>query len=187
LLLYKGVVIAARTNAPGSWHNSHLASHIYTQLQLSTPPNYYIVADTTFPCRLTSIDRHIRAPLKHGQVLCGSAAKIEEHMVFNCELLSYHQTAEWGMRAIQGAFGRLCIPLNISNKEAHSDLIEICLWLHNLHAIHVGINQIRTVYMEHWQATEDDLNMWQDFENMLFSEQRKKGHVLHFHVILDYQ
>jgi len=80
-------------------------------------------------------------------------------MVFNCEILSYHQTAEWDMQAIQGAFGRLCIPLNISNKEACSDLIEICLWLHNLHAIHVGINQIQTVYMEHWQATEDGLNM----------------------------
>jgi hypothetical protein len=61
-------------------------------------------------------------------------------MALNCELLSYCQTAEWGMRAIQGAFGRLCLPLNIANEEAHSDLIEICLRLHNLRAICVGIN-----------------------------------------------
>ncbi|KAG1747752.1 uncharacterized protein EDB91DRAFT_1048366, partial [Suillus paluster] len=63
LLLYKGVVIAARTNAPGSWHNSHLTSHIYTQLLLNTPPDYYIVADTVFPHGTTSVD---------GQHLCTS-------------------------------------------------------------------------------------------------------------------
>jgi hypothetical protein len=32
LSFYKGVMIAARTNAPGSWHDSCPASHIYTQL-----------------------------------------------------------------------------------------------------------------------------------------------------------
>ncbi|KAG2346649.1 hypothetical protein BDR05DRAFT_974303 [Suillus weaverae] len=183
----EGVVIAARTNAPGSWHDSRLTSHIYTQLRVDTPPNYYLVADTAFPRGSTSIDGRIRAPLKHGQVLWGSAAEIEEHMVFNQELLPYRQTAEWGMRAIQGAFGRLCIPLNISNQEARSDLIEICLQLHNLRAIRVSVNQIQTVYMKHWQATEDDLNVWQDFKNMLFSEQRKKDRVSHFHITLEYQ
>jgi hypothetical protein len=143
-------MIAARTNAPGSWHDSCPASHIYTQLWLSTPPNYYLVVDTAFPHGSTFINEHICAPLKHGQVLCGSAAEIEEHIIFNYKLLSYHQTAEWGMWAIQGTFGRLCIPLDISNQEAHSDLIEICLQLHDLCAIHVGINQIWTVYMKHY-------------------------------------
>ncbi|KAG2067553.1 hypothetical protein BDR04DRAFT_1212289 [Suillus decipiens] len=180
-------ITEARINAPGSWHDSHLASHIYTQLQLHTPANYYIVADTAFPCGMSSIDECIHAPLKHGQILCGSAAEMVEQMAFNCELLSYHQTAEWGMQAIQGAFGRLCLPLNITNKEAHSNLIEVCLWLHNLCATHIGTNQIRTVYMKLWQATEDDMDVWQDFENMLFSEQRKKDQVSCFHVILQYQ
>jgi hypothetical protein len=180
-------VIAARTNAPGSWHDSRLASRIYTQLQLHTPPDYYIVADTAFPRGTSSINGRIRAPLKHGQVLRGSAAEIEEQMAFNRELLSYRQTAEWGMRAIQGAFGRLRLPLNIANEEARSDLIEICLRLHNLRAIRVGINQIRTVYTKLWQATEDDMDVWRDFENMLFSDQRKKDRVSRFHVTLEYQ
>ncbi|KAG2048889.1 hypothetical protein BDR06DRAFT_984583 [Suillus hirtellus] len=171
----EGIVIVARTNAFGSWHDSHLTSHIYTKLCLDTPPGYYIVADTAFPHGTTSIDGRICTPLKHGQVLCGSAAEIEEHMVFNCQLLSYCQTAEWGMRAIQGAFGRLHMPLDITNQEAHSNLIEICLRLHNLHAVCVGINQIWTVYMKHWQATKDDLDVW------------KKDWVLCFHVILEYQ
>ncbi|KAJ8579917.1 hypothetical protein M405DRAFT_869856 [Rhizopogon salebrosus TDB-379] len=183
----EGVVIAARTNAPGSWHDSRLASQIYTSLRLNTPPSYYIVADTAFPRGTNAIDGRIRAPLKHGQVLHGSAAEIEEHMAFNRELLSYRQTAEWGMRGIQGAFGRLRVPLDINNQDARSDLIEICLRLHNLHTIRVGINQIRTVYMKHWQATEDDIEVWRDFENMLFSEQRKKDRVSRFHVTLEYQ
>ncbi|KAG2049004.1 hypothetical protein BDR06DRAFT_984576 [Suillus hirtellus] len=145
----EGVVIMARTNAPGSWHDSHLASHIYTNLCLNTPPGYYIVADTVFPCGMTSIDGCICTPLKHDQVLHGSAAEIEEHMVFNHQLLSYRQTTEWGMWAIQGAFGRPHMPLDITNQEARSDLIKICLQLHNLHAIRVGINQIWTMYMKH--------------------------------------
>ncbi|KAG2052871.1 hypothetical protein BDR06DRAFT_1055860 [Suillus hirtellus] len=156
----EGVVIAARTNVPRSWHNSCVASRIYTKLHLNTPPGYYIITDTVFPHGMTSVDGHIYTPLKHGQVLHGSAAKIEEHMVFNCQLLSYCQTTEWSMRAIQGAFGRLHMPLNIINEEACSNLIKTCLQLYNLCA--------------HWQATEDDLDVWRDFKSMLFSEQRKK-------------
>ncbi|KAG2071761.1 hypothetical protein BDR04DRAFT_1127952 [Suillus decipiens] len=157
---YNGVVIAARINVPGSWHDSCLASHIYTQLQLHTPPDYYIVANTAFPHGTSSIDGHICAPLKNGQILHSSAAEMAEQMTFNCELLSYCQTAECGMQAIQGAFGRLCLPLNITNEEACSNLIEVCLRLHNLHATCVGINQIWTVYMKLWQATEDDMDVW---------------------------
>ncbi|KAG2342379.1 hypothetical protein BDR05DRAFT_976528 [Suillus weaverae] len=151
----EGVIIAARLNAPGSWHDSCLAHQIYASLQNNTPPGYYIVADTAFP---------------------RSLAEIDEHMVFNHELLSYRQTAEWGMCGLQGAFRRLHVPLEIGNKDSRGDLIEICVRLHNLHAIQVCINQIRTVYLKHC-----------DFENMLFSEQRQKDRVARFHVTLEYE
>ncbi|KAG2747612.1 hypothetical protein P692DRAFT_201840533 [Suillus brevipes Sb2] len=163
----EGVVIAARMNAPGSWHDSRLAHQIYASLRDHTPPTYYIVADTAFPRGTNNIHGRICAPLKQGQRLQGSVAEIDERMAFNRELLSYRQTAEWGMRGLQGAFGRL------------RDLIEICVRLHNLHAIRVGINQIRT-------DTDDDAAVWQDFENMLFSEQRGKDHVSRYHVTLQY-
>ena len=68
-------------------------------------------------------------------------------MAFNRELLSYRQTAEWSMWSIQGSFGRLRMPLDCNDDVAHGDLIEICLQLHNLRTIKVGINQIHTVYM----------------------------------------
>ncbi|KAG2337597.1 hypothetical protein BDR05DRAFT_978457 [Suillus weaverae] len=172
----QGIVIAARTNTPGSWHDSH-----------HTPAGYYIVADTAFPRGSNNIDGCICAPLKQGQTLRGTAADIEECMAFNHELFSYRQTAEWGMRGLQGAFGHLRVPLGTSDKEVRGDLIETCVHLHNLRAKRVGINQICTVYMNHWQATDEDIEIWHDFENMLFLEQRQKDWVTRFHVILEYQ
>lgn len=91
------------------------------------------------------------------------------------------------MRGLQGAFGRLRVPLEIANKDSRGDLIEICVRLHNLRAIRVGINQIRTVYLKQWQDMVDDIAVWQDFENMLFSEQRQKDRVTRFHVMLEYE
>jgi hypothetical protein len=122
-------------NAPGSWHDSRLAHQIYASLQDHTPPTYYIMADTAFLRGTNNIHGRICVPLKQGQRLQGSVAEIDKCMAFNCELLSYWQTAEWGMHSLQGAFGRLCVSLEIANKEAQGDLIEICVHLHNLCAI----------------------------------------------------
>lgn len=180
------MIIAARLNAPGSWHDSRVAHQIYVSLRNETPPGYYIVADTAFPRGSNDIQGRIRAPLKQGQRIQGSLAEINEQMAFNRELLSYRQTAEWGMRGLQGAFGRLRVPLEIGNKDLRGDLIEICVRLHNLRAIRVGINQIRTVYLKHWQETDDDIAVWRDFENMLFAEQRQKDRVARFHITLEY-
>lgn len=187
LISLAGLIIAARTNAPGSWHDSRLAHQIYSALRHNTPAGYYIVADTAFPRGTNDIDGRIRAPLKHGQVLQGSVQELEEQMAFNRELLSYRQTAEWGMWGIQGAFGRLRVPLNVADKDARGDLIEICVRLHNLRATRVGINQIRSVYLKYWQESNDDRQVWQDFENMLFSDQRKKDRVSRFHVTLEFE
>jgi hypothetical protein len=46
------------------------------------------------------------------------------------------------MRALQGAFGQLRIPLEVNHTERRAKLLETCIWLHNLHAQRVGINQI---------------------------------------------
>jgi hypothetical protein len=125
--------------------------------------------------------------LKDGQRIRGTPEQMAEAMAFNHELLSYRQTAEWGMHAIQGSFGRLQMPLNCNNNSSRGDLIEICLRLHNLRTIKVGINQIRTVYMKHWQQTDEDIELWIGFETMLFSEQRKNDRVAHFHIALEYE
>jgi len=117
----------------------------------------------------------------------GTADQITKATAFNQELLSYRQTAEWGMRTIQGSFGRLRIPLDINNNAKRGNLIETCLRLHNLRAVKVGINQIRTVYLQHWQQTDEDVEVWMGFADMLFSDQVKKDRVSRFHVTLQYE
>jgi hypothetical protein len=144
------------------------------------------MADTAFPCGTNDIQSQICVPLKQGQHVQGSVAEINECMAFNREVLSYWQTAEWGMHGIQGAFGRLHVLLEIANKDSWGDLIEICIQLHNLRAIRVGINQICSVYLKCWQETADDATVWQDFKNILFSTQRQKNWVSHFHVTQEY-
>ncbi|KAJ7156605.1 hypothetical protein C8R43DRAFT_1087314 [Mycena crocata] len=75
----KGTVIAANLNAPGSWHDSHVAHPIYKKLLNRTPDGFYLIR--------------------------GTRDKIEEWLAFDRQLLLYRQTAEWGNRGLQGAFG----------------------------------------------------------------------------------
>jgi hypothetical protein len=91
-----------------------------------------MVADTAFPCGSAQIEGKIRAPIKSGQFICGTTAEIEDKLAFDRDLLSYRQTAEWGMRTLQGSFGRLQLPLDIGDTDAHGNLLEICVRLHNL-------------------------------------------------------
>lgn len=176
-----GTIIAANLNAPGSWHDSRVAQPIYEKLLTHTPDRFYLVADTAFPRGVKQIDGKIRAPIKTGQRMRGTRAEIDERVAFDRELLSYRQTAEWGMRGLQGSFGRLRIPLEINRQEERADLLEICVRLNNLRAELVGINQIRSVYMPLWRETREEEQVWTNFENMLFGEQRRSDRVARFH------
>jgi hypothetical protein len=178
-------VIAAKINAPGSWHDSRIAQPIYEKLRTRTPDGFYLVADTAFPRGAKQIEGKIRAPIKTGQRMRGTMEEIEEHLAFDRQLLSYRQTAEWGMRGLQGSFGRLRIPLEIGRHKERGDLIEICIRLHNLRACTVGINQIRTVYMPIWKQNGQE-QVWMDFENMLFADQRRSDRVARFHKVAIY-
>jgi len=47
------------------------------------------------------------------------------------------------------------------------------------------MNQIRTVYMPLWQQDTNE-DVWKNFENMLFSDQRKNDRVAQFHTYAEY-
>ncbi len=55
------------------------------------------------------------------------------------------------MRAIQATFGRLKCRLS-SDKQKRLDLIRVILLLHNFRTSHIGINQIKTVFNEQYEA-----------------------------------
>lgn len=171
-------------NGPGSWHDSRVAQPIYDKLQDDTPAGYYLVADSAFPAGTPALKGRIHSPLKAGLRLSGSQEELDARMAFNRQLLSYRQTAEWGMRSLQGSFGRLRVPLEVNDVGRRADLLEICVRLHNLRARRVGFNQIRTVYMHEWCADGDQLHLWQSFEHILFSDQRKIDRVSRYHVSL---
>lgn len=183
MFLYTGLIIACRLNAPGSWHDSRLARGIFTKLRDQTPEGYCLIADTAFPRGTDQIDGRIKAPLKHGTRVVGDAAAQARRLAFDRQLLSFRQTAEWGMRTMQGSFGRLRVPLQVNYKERRGDLLETCVRLFNLRAQTVGYNQIRSVYMPIWMADEQE-QIWKDFENILFSDQRKFDRVGQFHLTI---
>jgi hypothetical protein len=180
-------VIAAKVNTPGSWHDSRVAQPIYQKLRTRTPDGFYLVADTAFPRGAQQIEGKIRAPFKTGQRMQGTITEIEQCLAFDRQLLSYRQTAEWGMRGLQGSFGRLRIPLEINRQRERGNLIEICLRLNNMRARLVGINQIRTVYMLLWKQSHDDEENWAHFESMMFKDQRSSDRVARFHNIAIYE
>lgn len=176
---YLGVVISAVLNCPGCWHDAHTANPVYVQLGTHTPDGSYLVADTAFPQGTAQIAGKIKAPLKSGQHLPADPSDVLE---FNRQLLSYRQTAEWGMRVLQGSFGRLRLPLNIADDRRRARFLETVVRASNLRTLRVGINQIRSVYMPTWQASEDE-RLWSDLGNMVFGVVRRNDRVARFHLV----
>jgi hypothetical protein len=88
------------------------------------------------------------------------------------QLVSACQAAEWGMRAIQGSFSRLELPIIPAlDHKFCAEVIELAVKLHQLQCQSVGINQTARVY----QKVEDDfLPLSQSFHNMMFPEIQKQ-------------
>jgi hypothetical protein len=57
---------------------------------------------------------------------------------------------------IQGLFGQLHVPLDVNDQAGQQRLLETCVRLSNVRAICVGINQIHSVYMPIWKASENE-------------------------------
>jgi hypothetical protein len=177
-----GTVIDAILNSPGSWHDAHVAQPIFHRL-LAIPNGYYLIADTAFPRGTQAIAGKIRASIKSGQSVPANCAERDKFMQYNRQLLSYRQTAEWGMRTMQGSFGQLRVPLTISSVTDRQELLELCVRLFNIWANCVGISQIKSVYEPIWRESEDD-ELWNDLGSMVFGEIRRRNRVSRYHLVL---
>ncbi|KAF9058001.1 hypothetical protein BJ165DRAFT_1398167 [Panaeolus papilionaceus] len=140
--------------------------------------------DSGFPKGSADVAGRIIAPLKSGDRVTGTRLDQELALDFNRNLVSFRQTAEWGMRTIQGAFGRLRIPLEINAPSKRLRLLKTCLHLTNIRAVLVGISQIRNVYVPTWRASEDE-RVWDHFGDMICGEIRRSDRVSRFHVVLE--
>jgi len=180
LIYHTGEIIYACLNAPGSWHDSRVARPLYDMLAEELPVGYYLVSDTAFPQGASRCPGKIRTPLHAGQNLPDDPGELSQVLAFNRQLVSLRQSAEWGMRALQGAFGRLRVPLPIEDIPFRQDLLEICVRLHNVRVRCVGINQILNVYQPMWAPVEDAW-LWAQFERATFGEIGATGRVNRFH------
>jgi hypothetical protein len=160
-----GTITRAILKAPGSWHDSHIAEQLYGTLLNNTPPGFRCLANTAFPCCTDWLNYRILAPKKKGERLPSDPTKFARLKVLNKQVVSARQAAEWGMRALQGSFGRLKLPLPASNHKAQANIIHLAVRLHQLWCQSVGINQTATVY----QDVENKFHLLtRDFHRMLF-------------------
>ncbi|KII84777.1 hypothetical protein PLICRDRAFT_57297 [Plicaturopsis crispa FD-325 SS-3] len=180
----QGIIIAAVLNSPGSWHDAHVARPVFETLRRFTPEGYYLVADTAFPRGTASIAGKIKAPLKGGQRITADPTEQQRIMRYQRQLLSYRQTAEWGMRMFQGSWGRLRVPLDVNDEGGRKELLELCVRSSNVRTRCVGINQIRNVYMPRWQESEDE-RLWTDLRNMMFKDIRRTERVSRYHLVIE--
>ncbi|KDQ56284.1 hypothetical protein JAAARDRAFT_59183 [Jaapia argillacea MUCL 33604] len=178
-----GTIMHATINAPGSWHDAHTAQPLFEKLRVKTPEGYYLVADTAFPRGTRSIKGKIRALLKSGEHITDDAHGQYQILWFNWQLLLYRQTAEWGMRTLQGSFGCLRMPLDTNNPDGQCLLLELCCHLNNVCARCVGINEIWNVYMPVWRQSEDD-ELWDNLGDLLFREIQHRDCVSRFHLVV---
>jgi hypothetical protein len=100
------------------------------------------VTDTAFLHGTDQIAGHIKVPMKDGARLPVDHAEHENVMRHDRQLLSFRQTAEWGMHTMQGSFGQLHVPLAINDSDLWGDILESTSWLFNLRACTVSHNQI---------------------------------------------
>lgn len=178
-----GIIIGCKINTPGSWHDARIARTIYEKLLKETPDGYYLVTDTAFPRGPEEIEGHIRAPMKSGQRLPGNPEMCKQIERVDRQLLSFRQSAEWGMRQLQGSFGRLRIPLEVNDAVRRGDMLETCVRLQNLRTKLVGINKLQSVYLPIWQENVEQEEIWSNFENIVYGDQRKHDRVAKFHLI----
>lgn len=127
------------------------------------------MADSAFAQGTLLIEGKIQAPIKVNTVVPSDPHELKALLDFNHQLLSYHQTAKWGMRTMQGSFGRLRVPLDINDEISQQALLETCIRLNNIRAHCVGINQIHSVYMPVWRASEDN-RLWENLGNVLYKD-----------------
>lgn len=172
IFIETGIIIDAAINYPGSWHDSKVARSIYTHLDQQVPDGFWLVADSAFPRGAGTVRDKIKAPIKAGMSIPRDPDLQREVLAFNRQLLSYRQTAEWGMKMMQGSFGRLQVPLPISDTTLRKKFIETCMRLFNLRSARVGINQIHSVYEPIWRKSEDE-QLWDDLGSMLFGDIRR--------------
>jgi hypothetical protein len=145
-----GLIVAGTINAPGSWHDSFIAENggLYVKLES--------VYDTTGgKAAVDSAFSLKRCPflVKLGKKKLGETP-LEQRIWHQATFL--HQSAKWGMRALQGSFPRLKDRILYLD-----DMADRKVFLHLIPMIYyfrtkfVSLNQIRSTFYPNFELNGD--------------------------------
>jgi hypothetical protein len=147
-----GRIIHGLMNAPGSLHDSTLAEWggIYKALE-------EVFVRTRGVCCVDSAFASTNAPYliksSDNTTTCGDALEL----VRREQATSLRQAAEWGMRAIQGAFPRMKDAIRIEENGERAVILNLLPLLYNYRLAKVGLNQLRNVYVPSWSVDAEFL------------------------------
>jgi hypothetical protein len=136
-----GIIVACTLNAPGSWHDSFIAQNggLYDVLRavFNTTGGKGVV-DSAFSKKFCPF------LIKSGNRKPGESAL---ETTIRRQATSFRQSAEWGMRAIEGSFPRLKDKLLLSDTiEDRNVFLHAITMLHNFRTRRVGLNQLSSTY-----------------------------------------
>jgi len=149
-----GCIAAALLNAPGSWHDSQVARPLWMALAdpVRTPNPFCIVGDIGF--QLESMAHKVKTPRKENEFSSHPATRARQERVQQY-IVRVRQAAEWGMRQLQGSFGRLKTELPADDQKRLL-LLRVIAHLYNFRVRVIGVNQIRTVYLKPLEVDAQD-------------------------------
>jgi DDE superfamily endonuclease len=142
-----GRIIHGLMNAPGSLHDSMLAEWggVYEALQET-------YNRTGGVCCVDSAFASANAPYliksSENTAACDDAMQVVQRE----QATSLRQAAEWGMRAIQGAFPRMKDAIRIEENGERAVILSLLPLLYNYRLSKVGLNQLRNVYVPSWSV-----------------------------------
>jgi hypothetical protein len=141
-----GRIIKTVLNVPGSIHDSTLCHWGGVYKELSD-----IYDATGAKCCVDSAFKSNPNPylIKSSQDV--TRCQNPEEVLQSLQATSLRQPAEWGMRAIQGAFPRLKDKIKFKADAAERKvMLKLVVLLYNFRVEHVGLNQIRNTYVPNW-------------------------------------
>jgi hypothetical protein len=145
-----GTIIYANYNCPGSRHDAFNAQELFSILldDNLTPQPYFIVGDSAFPRRGCMEGRILTSPSASDlPSYFPSFAQASAAYLVSKSVVYVRQSAEWGMRGLQGSFSILhhCLP---SDHHYRGAMIKASLHLMNFKTRTGGANQITEVFRD---------------------------------------
>ena len=142
-----GTIPIAYMNLPGSMHDSTIADwgRIYDKLEgIYKTTGAITCVDSAFCMKNAP---YIIKSSQENRIGDGDTeAEVRRSIIKKRQATSMRQSSEWGMRALQSSFPRLCDRMPYEQKGERRIAIKMMVYLYNLRARMVGINQIKNFF-----------------------------------------